>query len=116
MAEYNIDNLSQDEILDLISSRFSIEEIEDLEGYPLCGQSISKYFYHEIDCTGKGGDFCNSCLFGGKARPKLLNLLRHYKDIDSDAKEEEREGGRGIIIKSYSKDSSISSILKRIKI
>ena len=116
MAEYNIDNLSQDEILDLISSRFSIKEIEELEGYPLCGQSISQYFYHEVDCTGKGGDFCNSCLFGCKARPKLLNLLRHYKDIDSDAKEEERERGRGILMKSYSKDSSISSILKRIKI
>lgn len=116
MAEYNIDNLSQDEILDLISSKFSIEEIEDLEGIPLCAENVSEYFYHEVDCTGKRIDFCNSCLFSRKSRPKLLDLLRYYEDATLNTKKEERERGRGILIKSNSKHSSISNILKRIKI
>ena len=107
MAEYNIDNLCQDEILDLISSKFTIKEIEGLEGLALCASNVSSYFYQEVDCTGKRSDFCSSCLFGGKSRPKLLDLLK-YK--------EERERGRGILKKSNSKSSSISNILKRIKI
>ena len=91
MAEYNIDNLSQDEILDLISSKFSIEEIEGLEGIPLCAENVSEYFYHEVDCTGKRSDFCSSCLFGGKSRPKLLDLLKYYEDATLNTKKEERE-------------------------
>ena len=41
------------------------------------------------------------------------SIILVYEDIDLNI-EEERE--RGIVIKSYSKDSSISNILKRIKI
>ena len=113
MAEYNIDNLCQDEILDLISSKFTIKEIEGLEGLALCASNVSSYFYHEVDCNGKGVDFCNSCLFSRKSRPKLLDLLRDREKLNT--MEEEREGG-GILIKSNSKYSSISNILKRIKI
>ena len=83
MAEYNIDNLSQDEILDLISSKFTIKEIEDLEGDSLCAESVSKYFYHEINCAGKKIDFCNSCLFSRKSRPKLLDLLRDREKLNT---------------------------------
>ena len=115
MAKYNIDNLSQNKILDLISSKFSIEEIEDLEGYPLCAQSVSQYFYDEVECKWKNGEFCKSCLFGCKSRPKLLELLEDYKDINLNVKNGER-GGEGILIKSNSNYSSISNILKRIKI
>ena len=116
MAEYNIDNLSQDEILDLISSKFSIEEIEDLEGIPLCAENVSEYFYHEVECKEKDANFCSSCLFGCQSRFKLLNLLRYYEDATLNTKKEEGERGRGILIKSNSKHSSISNILKRIKI
>ena len=108
MAEYNIDDLSQNKILDLISSKFSITEIEDLEGLALCASNVSHYFYDEIDCSEKRADFCNSCLFSYKSRPKLLDLLRD--------REKERERERGILIKSNSKYSSISNILKRIQI
>ena len=83
MAEYNIDNLSQDEILDLISSKFTIKEIEDLEGDSLCAESVSKYFYHEINCAGKKMDFCDSCLFSRKSRPKLLDLLRDREKLNT---------------------------------
>ena len=81
MAEYNIDDLSQNEILDLISSKFSITEIEGLEGLSLCTSNVSQYFYDEIDCIRKGGDFCNSCLFSRKSRPKLLDLLRNREKL-----------------------------------
>ena len=83
MAEYNIDNLSQNEILDLISSKFSITEIEDLEGIPLCAQSVSLYFYNEVDCKEKNAYFCSSCLFGCKSRPKLLDLLRDREKLNT---------------------------------
>ena len=116
MAEYNIDNLCQDEILDLISSKFTIKEIEGLEGRALCASDVSSYFYREVDCNGKGVDFCSSCLFGGKSRPKLLDLLKYYEDAPLNTKKEEREEGRGILIKYNSKHSSISNILKRIQI
>ena len=85
MAEYNINNLCQDEILDLISSKFTIKEIEDLEGIPLCAENVSEYFYHEVDCTEKRSDFCSSCLFGGKSRPKLLDLLRDREKLNAMA-------------------------------
>ena len=113
MAEYNIDNLSQEEILYLISSKFSIKEIEGLKGLALCASNVSSYFYHEIACNGKRADFCNSCLFSRNARPKLLDLLRDREKLNT---EEEERGGGGILIKSNSKASSISNILKRIKI
>lgn len=112
MAEYNIDNLCQDEILDLISSKFSITEIEDLEGRALCASDVSSYFYREVDCDGKGIDFCNSCLFSRNARPKLLDLLRDREKLNTE-EEEKRER---VVTKSYSRKSPISNILKRIKI
>lgn len=112
MAEYNIDNLSQDETLDLISSKFTIKEIEDLDGKSLCAADVSSYFFKEIDCVSKGAYFCNTCLFGRKSRPKLLDLLRGREKLNTI--EEEREGE--ILIESCSKHSSISNILKRIKI
>ena len=87
MAEYNIDNLCQDKILDLISSKFTIKEIEGLEGLALCALNISSYFYHEIDCDGKGIDFCNSCLFSRKSRPKLLELLRDREKLNTMAED-----------------------------
>ena len=43
------------------------------------------------------------------------SIILVYEDIDLNIEEEEREGG-GILIKSNSKYSSISNILKRIKI
>ena len=43
------------------------------------------------------------------------SIILVYEDIDLNIEEEEREGG-GILIKSNSKASSISNILKRIKI
>ena len=87
MAEYNIDNLCQDEILDLISSKFTIKEIEGLEGRALCASDVSSYFYREVDCNGKGVDFCNSCLFSRKSRPKLLDLLRDREKLNTMAED-----------------------------
>ena len=46
--------------------------------------NVSHYIYAEVDCNGKRVDFCNSCLFSHKSRPKLLDLLRD--------REKEREG------------------------
>ena len=83
MAEYNVDNLSQDEILDLISSKFTIEEIEDLDGIPLCAENVSEYFYHEVECKEKDANFCSSCLFGCQSRFKLLNLLRDREQLNT---------------------------------
>ena len=83
MAEYNIDDLSQNKILDLISSKFSITEIEDLEGLALCASNVSHYFHDEIDCSEKRADFCNSCLFSRKSRPKLLDLLRNREKLNT---------------------------------
>lgn len=83
MAEYNIDNLSQDKTLDLISSKFTIKEIEDLDGKSLCAADVSSYFFKEIDCASKGAYFCNTCLFGRKSRPKLLDLLKDREQLNA---------------------------------
>ena len=83
MAEYNINNLSQDKILDLISSKFTIKEIEELKEKALCAADVSAYFYKEIDCGGKGMNFCNTCLFGRKCRPKLLDLLKDREQLNA---------------------------------
>src|SRR5574344_2643365 len=83
MPEYNIDNLSQDETLDLISSKFTIKEIEELEGKALCASDVSPYFYKEVDCRGKGIEFCNTCLFGRKSRHKLLDLLKDREQLNA---------------------------------
>ena len=48
MAEYNINNLNQDKILDLISSKFTIKEIEELKEKALCAADVSAYFYKRI--------------------------------------------------------------------
>ena len=84
MAEYNINNLSQDKILDLISSKFTIKEIEDLNGTSLCVANVSRYFYEEVDCENKDADFCNTCLFGRKSRPKLLDLLKDREQLKAE--------------------------------
>ena len=87
MAKYNIDNLSQDKILDLISSKFTIKAIEGLERLALCASNVSSYFYHEVECNGKRMDFCNSCLFSRKSRPKLLDLLRDREKLNTMAED-----------------------------
>ena len=83
MAEYNIDNLSQDKILDLISSKL------------YCG----------VSGLNNVGSFPEN------------SIILVYEDIDLNTEEEERKEKReGIVTRPYSRGSSISNIIKLIKV
>ena len=77
MSKIDLNKLSEEEILKLISDELSEDELMDAEDYKLCSETISVNF-NKCNCNL----CCSDCLFGREKRSYVLEKLNSQNPSD----------------------------------